>query len=68
MPQTADIGAKRLISAAPEAWVRWVTQQPDVVVRDIVTSEFQWISRESDVLVRVSSPQYGDFLILNELQ
>ena len=35
---------------------------------EILNSEFQWISRESDVLIRVASPQYGEFLVLNELQ
>lgn len=49
MPQAADIGSKRLISLAPDAWVQWVTKRPDVVARDIVTAEFQWVSRESDV-------------------
>lgn len=68
MPKPADIGSKRLISLAPDLWVQWVTQIPDVVAREIVTSEFQWISRESDVLVRAYSPQDGDFLVLNELQ
>lgn len=68
MPKPADIGGKRLISIAPDLWVQWVTQIPDVVAREIVTSEFQWISRESDVLVRAYSPQDGEFLVLNELQ
>lgn len=68
MPQAADIGSKRLIGLAPDAWVQWVTQRPDTVARAIVTSEFQWISRASDVLVQTYSPQLGDFLVLNELQ
>lgn len=68
MPKSADIGSKRLISLAPDAWVQWVTQNPEVVARDILTSEFQWLSRESDVLIKANSPQHGDFLILNELQ
>lgn len=68
MPKPADIGTKRLISLAPNSWVRWVTQIPDVVASDIINSEFQWISRESDVLVRATSSQYGEFLVLNELQ
>ena len=68
MPKSADIGTKRLISLAPNGWVKWVTQIPDVVVADVLNSEFQWISRESDVLVRAASPQYGEFLVLNELQ
>lgn len=68
MTQPADIGSKRLISLAPENWVRWVTQFPDVEVRDIISSDFQWVRRESDVLVRAYSPEYGEFLLLNELQ
>lgn len=68
MPKPADIGTKRLISLAPNSWIRWVTQIPDVVASDIINSEFQWISRESDVLVRATSSQYGEFLVLNELQ
>ena len=68
MPKAADIGSKRLISLSPNLWVQWVTQIPDVVAREIVTSEFQWVSRESDVLVRAYSPQDGEFLVLNELQ
>lgn len=68
MPKAADISTKRLISLAPENWVKWVTQIPDIIYGEIINSEFQWISRESDVLVRATSPQYGEFIVLNELQ
>jgi predicted transposase YdaD len=68
MAKPADISTKKLISLAPDNWVRWVTQIPDIVVGEILNSEFQWISRESDVLIRVESQQYGEFLVLNELQ
>ncbi|MEY3868484.1 MAG: hypothetical protein RLZZ338_2375, partial [Cyanobacteriota bacterium] len=68
MTKTADISSKRLISLAPVNWVQWVTQFPNLEVRDIIDSDFQWISREGDVLVRVYSPQLGEFLVLNELQ
>ena len=64
----ADIGSKRLIGLAPNAWVQWVTDIPDVVARNILDAEFQWLSRESDVLVRAYSPEHGEFLVLNELQ
>ncbi len=40
----------------------------DVVAGEILSSKFQWISRESDVLIRVESQEYGKFLVLNELQ
>ena len=68
MTKPADIGGKRLISLAPELWVQWVTKIPKVEVRDIISSEFQWVSRESDVLLRVYTEEYGEFLLLNELQ
>lgn len=68
MAKKADIGGKRLIGLAPTAWVRWVTQQPDVIAQEILGSEFQWVSRENDVLVKVDSPEQGPFLVLNELQ
>ncbi|NMG19724.1 Rpn family recombination-promoting nuclease/putative transposase [Brasilonema bromeliae] len=68
MPKSADISTKKLISLAPDNWVKWVTQISDITAQEILNSEFQWISRESDVLIRAESPQYGQFLVLNELQ
>lgn len=66
--KTADIGGKRLVSLAPDAWVQWVTQQSDVRAQEILGSDFQWVSRENDVLVKVYSPSQGEFLVLSELQ
>ncbi len=66
--KVADIGGKRLVSLAPDAWVQWVTQQPDIVAQEILGSDFQWVSRENDVLVKVYSPSQGEFLVLSELQ
>jgi predicted transposase YdaD len=66
--KVADIGGKRLLGLAPDAWAKWVTQQDDVTVLEILGSDFQWVSRENDVLMKVHSPIYGDFLILTELQ
>ena len=68
MAKAADIGGKRLISLAPDAWVKWVTQRSDVIAGEILASEFQWISRDTDVLVQAYNPQIGNFLVLNELQ
>ncbi len=68
MVKKADIGSKRLISIAPDAWVQWITQRPDITTQEVLSSEFQWISRESDVLIRATSPSEGEFLLLNELQ
>jgi predicted transposase YdaD len=66
--KVADIGGKRLLDLSPDAWAKWVTQQDDVVALEILGSEFQWISRENDVLMKVRSPIHGEFLILTELQ
>jgi predicted transposase YdaD len=60
MAKKADIGSKRLISLAPDAWVQWVTQQPEVISQEIIETEFQWISRESDVLIQAFSPELGE--------
>ncbi len=68
MAKVADIGGKRLLGLAPDAWAKWVTQQDDVVALEILGSEFQWVSRENDVLMKVRSPIHGEFLILTELQ
>lgn len=67
MEKKADIGSKRLISLAPERWAQWLTQRP-VQVRELIDSEFQWLSREGDVLLRVCCPDLGEVLIANELQ
>ncbi len=64
----ADIGGKRLISLNPDQWVHWLIQDKTLKVQEILSSDFQWIARENDVLLKVFSPQYGEFLILNELQ
>jgi len=68
MTKPADVSTKKLISLAPDNWVKWVTEISDVTAIEIINSEFQWISRESDVLIRVASPEEGEFLVLNELQ
>ena len=68
MTKKADIGSKRLISLSTQAWLEWVTSIPNIQSREIIASEFQWISRESDVIIRAYSPEDGEFLVLNELQ
>ena len=68
MAKSSDISTKKIISLAPDKWVKWVTNIPDTIAKEILNSEFQWISRENDVLIRAESPQYGKFLVLNEVQ
>jgi predicted transposase YdaD len=68
MAKPADLSAKSLINLAPENWAKWVTEFSDISVSDVFSSEFQWISRQGDVLIRAFSPRYGEFLIANEVQ
>ncbi|MBD1906727.1 hypothetical protein NDI37_14920 [Funiculus sociatus GB2-A5] len=68
MAKAADIGSKRLISLAKTGWVQWVKQNPDIVAGEFLDSQFQWLSRESDVLVKANSREHRDFLVLNEIQ
>lgn len=68
MVKTSDIGSKRLISLSPNNWAQWLTQIPDLQMQEILSADFQWVSREGDVLMRVYSPKVGEFLLLNELQ
>jgi predicted transposase YdaD len=68
MTKKAYIGSKRLISLSPDNWARWLTGQIDLSVTEFLSSEFPWVSRSSDVLLKVHSPRYGDFLLLNEIQ
>ena len=68
MVKKADIGSKRLISLAPDGWAQWVTNLNDITVIDFIDAQFQWVSRDSDVLIKASSSQHGEFYILNEWQ
>ena len=66
-----DISSKRLIEIAPSRWVEWVTEITEITninVEEIISSDFQWVSREGDVLLSVSSQEHGEFLVLNEMQ
>lgn len=38
------------------------------MVTEFLNPDFQWISKESDVLIKVQSQNEGELLILNELQ
>jgi predicted transposase YdaD len=64
----ADIGSKRLISLAPETWVRWVTGDPTAAALDFLSGEFEWVSRATDVLIKARSERHGTFLVANEIQ
>ena len=68
MTKKVDISSKRLIGIDPSRWVEWVSEIPNVTVEEIISSDFQWLSREGDVLMRVYSQEHGEFLVLNEMQ
>lgn len=62
MAKSSDIGSKRLISLAPEEWVNWITETSDLKVKEVINTGFEWISRESDVLIRVETPKHKSTL------
>lgn len=68
MTRGADIGSKRLISLAPTAWLRWLLRDNTVEALALLTADFQWVGRETDILLRAHSSLYGDFLVVNEMQ
>ena len=68
MVKPADIGSKRLIGLNPERWVEWVTEMPDIQYIGMESTSMESMSRETDILLKVRSPQQGEFLIINELQ
>ncbi|MBC7797885.1 MAG: DUF4351 domain-containing protein [Pyrinomonadaceae bacterium] len=63
-----DLSGKNLISISPETWVKWATKLDDVVSCEIVSGEMQFISRDTDSLVRVVSKSAGEILVLFEIQ
>lgn len=68
MAKAADIGSKRLISLASTAWARWVTGDSTIETSEMLSSDFQWVARANDALIKVSSQQHGTFLVANEIQ
>ena len=68
MAKAPDISSKRLISLAPQAWAQWALGRTDVTGGEIISGEFQFLSRASDTLMRLTAPEIGDFLGLFEIQ
>lgn len=68
MAQSSDITSKRLISIAPEDWVQWATKIEDIGECEVINTEFQLISRNTDALVLVKNSSVGQFLTLFEIQ
>lgn len=68
MAKRADLSSKRLISLAPDAWVRWVTGNAMLTAQELLDGEFQWLGRDSDALVKVRHPDQGELIVLTEIQ
>jgi predicted transposase YdaD len=68
MAQSSDITSKRLVSISPEDWVRWGTDIEDVGDCEVLNTEFQLVSRNTDALVLVNDSSVGKFLTLFEIQ
>lgn len=56
------------MSLAPESWASWLTNCADIKVEELLDSNLQWLGRENDSLMKVSTPDLGVFLLLVELQ
>ncbi len=63
----ADIGGKHVLGSAPETWVRWLFENPELDVLETVTEEFRFVLRHSDELLLVQE-ENERFLLLTELQ
>ena len=68
MTKTIDISSKRLIGIAPTLWACWLTGDATGEAGDLLANELQFIGRATDVVIKVRSPRYGDYLIANEIQ
>ncbi|MEM7534966.1 MAG: hypothetical protein AAF639_22510 [Chloroflexota bacterium] len=63
-----DISGKRLLNLFAEGWAKWVLKKSQLTVLDEMSGEFQFVSRSSDSLLKVSLPNEEPFLLLTELQ
>ena len=68
MAKASDISGKVLVGLSPEEWVRWATGVTDATGCELLSGEFQTLSRATDALVKVSHSSAGTFLVLFELQ
>jgi len=52
----------------PDDWLRLVTSRPDIRNLERLEGTFQWVGRETDVLLRAVDLQEGEFLVAIERQ
>jgi len=62
-----DIGGKYLIDRDPQGWVRWLLQDQELEVAQILSPNFQFVARYSDSLLDVRRGEER-FAVLAELQ
>jgi predicted transposase YdaD len=63
-----DAGSKWSIHLYARAWAEWLLAREQIEVEAELSSEFQIITRATDVLLQVRGAQEGRFLALTELQ
>ena len=63
-----DTGGKHTIHLYARAWAEWIVDRQQLAVTAELSGEFQFITRATDVLLRVKSEQEGEFLSLTDLQ
>ncbi|NOT63807.1 MAG: Rpn family recombination-promoting nuclease/putative transposase [Acidobacteria bacterium] len=68
MAKPADITTKQLIGAAPAVWANWTLPVHDITECEVISGEFQWLDRASDAVLRVVSEQWGEFILIIEMQ
>jgi predicted transposase YdaD len=62
-----DIGSKFLIDRDPEGWVRWLLNDANIVVKSVLSTEFQFVARRTDTLL-MAERGHIRFLVLIEIQ
>ncbi len=67
-PPVGDLGGKRLVGLDPDAWLRLVTGRPHIRCVEQLEGGFQWVGRDTDILLKAYDPEIGYFLVLIELQ
>ena len=63
-----DTSGKHIIHLYARAWAEWIVDSQQLAVIDELSGEFQFITRATDVLLRVKDEQGVDFLSLTDLQ
>ena len=63
----ADVSSKWVLGGSPSLWVQWLLDDPALEVEELLTTEFQYVGRASDSLLRVRGAE-GAFLVLTKVR